>query len=265
MIILGTMQEQLKVAFIQTDLVWEDAKANRKKFKEKFEELPDDIDLIILPEMYTTGFTMNAEAVAETMDGKTIDWMKTHAKRMNAAIVGSLIIKENNQFYNRMIFAFPDGYIATYDKRHTFSLAGEDKVFTAGKEKVIVELKGWKICPLICYDLRFPVWSRNIAEYDVVVYVANWPKPRITAWDALLKARAIENMSYAIGVNRVGLDDNQNEYSGHSAIYDVLGNAMNTIRPNKEQVEIVELDKKHITYYRNKLKFLNDKDSFTIE
>lgn len=258
------MQDQLKVACIQIDLVWEDAKANRKNFKEKFEELPQDIDLIVLPEMFTTGFTMNAETVAETMDGKTIEWMKKHAQKLEAAIMGSLIIKENDQYFNRMVFVFPDGFLTTYDKRHTFSLAGEDKVFTAGNEKVIIAYKGWKLCPLICYDLRFPVWSRNTAEYDVVIYVANWPKPRITAWDALLKARAIENMSYAIGVNRVGLDKNQNEYCGHSAIYDVLGNNMNTIRPSREQLEVVTLEKKHITYYRDKLKFLNDKDSFTI-
>lgn len=259
------MQEQLEVAFIQTDLAWEDAKTNRKNFKQKIEELSDSVDLIILPEMFTTAFTMNAEALAETMDGKSVSWLKDQAKANNAAIMGSLIIKENDKFFNRLIFAFPDGYIVTYDKRHTFSLAGEDKVFEAGKEKVIVEYKGWKICPLICYDLRFPVWSRNTAEYDVVIYVANWPKPRIAAWDALLKARAIENMSYAIGVNRVGFDKNQNEYSGHSAVYDVLGNNVNTIRPNKEQIEICRLEKKHIAYYRNKLKFLNDKDNFTIE
>jgi predicted amidohydrolase len=214
--------------------------------------------------MFTTGFTMNAETVAETMDGKSIAWMKAQAEKLDAAIMGSLIIKEDNKFFNRMIFTFPDGFIVTYDKRHTFSLAGEDKVFSAGKEKVIVEYKGWKICPLICYDLRFPVWSRNTAEYDVVVYVANWPKPRIAAWDALLKARAIENMSYAIGVNRIGIDDKQNEYCGHSAIYDVLGNNITPIRPNKEQTEILTLEKKHITYYRDKLKFLNDKDTFTI-
>ena len=259
------MQEQLTVAFIQTDLVWEDAKANRDNFELKFEELPDNIDLIILPEMFTTAFTMNADAVAETMDGESVVWLKDQAKANDAAIMGSLIIKENDKFYNRMIFTFPDGYIVTYDKRHTFSLAGEDKVFEAGKEKVIIDYKGWKLCPLICYDLRFPVWSRNTAEYDVLIYVANWPKPRITAWDALLKARAIENMCYTIGVNRIGLDKNQNEYSGHSAFYDVLGNNMNTTRPNKEQIEICTLEKKHITYYRNKLKFLDDKDVFTIE
>ncbi|WP_104735330.1 amidohydrolase [Hanstruepera ponticola] len=258
------MQNQLKTAIIQTDLVWEDAKANRKNFEQKFEELPSDIDLIILPEMFTTAFTMNAEAVAETMDGKSVAWMKNHAMQLDTALMGSLIIKENDKFYNRMIFAFPDGYIVTYDKSHTFSLAGEDKVFEAGKEKVIIDYKGWKLCPLICYDLRFPVWSRNTAEYDVVIYVANWPKPRIAAWDALLKARAIENMSYAVGVNRIGIDDKQNEYCGHSAVYDVLGNNITPIRPNKDQIETVTLEKKHITYYREKLKFLNDKDTFTI-
>jgi len=258
------MQNHLQVAYIQIDLIWEDAKANRKNFKQKFEMLSSDTDLIILPEMFSTGFTMNAEAVAETMNGKSVSWMKKHAQKMDAAIMGSLIIEENGWFYNRMIFAFPDGLIETYDKRHTFSLAGEDKVFTAGKEKLIVEYKGWKICPLICYDLRFPVWSRNIADYDLVVYVANWPKPRIAAWDALLKARAIENMSYCIGVNRIGLDEKQNEYCGHSAGYDVLGNIMAPIKPNKEQIEVVTLEKKHISYYRNKLKFLNDKDTFTI-
>ncbi|WP_223032577.1 amidohydrolase [Hanstruepera marina] len=259
------MQNQLKIAFIQTDLVWEDPKANRKHFKTKFETLSQDVDLIILPEMFTTGFTMNAEAVAEAMDGKSVTWMIDCAQEFNVAITGSIIIKEEDNFYNRLIFAFPDGNITTYDKRHAFSLAGEDKVFATGNQKVIIEYKGWKICPLICYDLRFPVWSRNTADYDAVIYVANWPKPRIAAWDALLKARAIENMCYCIGVNRIGTDEKQNEYCGHSAVYDVLGNNITPLRPNKEQIEIVTLEKKHIEYYRNKLKFLNDKDSFTIE
>ena len=258
------MQNQLKIATIQTDLVWEDPKANRKNFKTKFEALPEDVDLVILPEMFTTGFTMNAETVAESMEGKSISWMIDQAQKFNFAITGSLIIEEDNRFYNRLIFAFPDGAIRTYDKRHTFSLAGEDKVFTAGKERVIIQYKGWKICPLICYDLRFPVWARNVEDYDLLLFVANWPKPRIAAWDALLKARAIENMSYCIGVNRIGVDEKQNEYCGHSGIYDVLGNTLNTIRPNKEQVDIIELDKKHIAYYRDKLKFLDDKDVFTI-
>ena len=258
------MQNQLKTAIIQTDLVWENPKENRKNFKMKFEMLPEDVDLIILPEMFTTGFTMNAEAVAETMDGKSVTWMIDCAQEFDVAITGSVIIKEENNFYNRLIFALPDGNITTYDKRHTFSLAGEDKVFSAGDQKIIIDYKDWKICPQICYDLRFPVWARNVEDYDLLLYVANWPKPRIAAWDALLKARAIENMSYCIGVNRIGLDGKENEYCGHSAVYDVLGNNLNTIRPNKEQVEVITLEKKHIAYYRDKLKFLDDKDTFTI-
>tara|TARA_R110002033_G_scaffold122_8_gene1339 strand:- start:12720 stop:13259 length:540 start_codon:yes stop_codon:yes gene_type:complete len=169
------MQEQLKIALIQTDLVWENPKKNRKQLKEKIESISKTVDVIILPEMFSTGFTMNAKEVAETMDGKTVAWMKRRALKTNAAIVGSLIISEDETYYNRLLFVEPSGKIHTYDKRHTFTLAGEDKVFTAGSKKLIVEFKGWKICPLVCYDLRFPVWARNIEDYDVLLYVANWP------------------------------------------------------------------------------------------
>ena len=258
------MQDTLKIAFIQSDLVWEDPKQNRQNFKEKIETLSTPIDLILLPEMFTTGFTMNASEFAETMDGKSVLWMQKRAAEKNCAIAGSLIIKENNKFYNRLIFAHPEGKIETYDKRHTFTLAGEDKVYTAGTSKLIIDFKGWKICPLICYDLRFPVWARNTENYDVLLYVANWPKPRILAWDTLLMARAIENMCYCIGVNRVGTDKLDNEYCGHSATYDILGNNITPIRPNKEHTEIVTLERNHINFYRNKLKFLNDKDNFNL-
>ncbi|WP_166960791.1 amidohydrolase [Yeosuana marina] len=258
------MQEQLKIALIQTDLVWENPKKNRKQLKEKIESISKTVDVIILPEMFSTGFTMNAKEVAETMDGKTVAWMKKRALKTNAAIVGSLIISEGETYYNRLLFVEPSGDIQVYDKRHTFTLAGEDKVFTAGSKKLIVEFKGWKICPLVCYDLRFPVWARNIEDYDVLLYVANWPKPRIFAWDSLLKARAIENMCYCIGINRVGLDEVQNEFCGHSATFDVLGNEIIAFKPNREQVGVVTLEKNHINYYRNKLKFLNDKDNFTL-
>jgi omega-amidase len=190
--------------------------------------------------------------------------MQKKAAKTGAAIVGSLIIVEAGNYYNRLLFVEPTGTITSYDKKHTFTLAGEDKVFSAGSKKVIIEYKGWKICTLVCYDLRFPVWARNTENYDVLMYVANWPKPRIIAWDILLKARAIENMSYVIGVNRVGLDQLQNEYSGNSAVYDVLGNAMTTVKPNKEHIEIVVLDRNHINFYRNKLKFLDDRDAFTL-
>ena len=238
---------------------------NRLDFTDKINGIAESVDVIILPEMFTSGFTMNAEAVAETMDGETINLLKALAVKTQAAIIGSLIITEDNKFYNRLVFVKPNGVIETYNKRHGFSLAGEDKVFTSGTEKLMVNYKGWTFCPLICYDLRFPVWARNTENYDVVLYVANWPKPRISAWDALLKARAIENMSYAIGVNRVGLDAKNYEYPGHSAVYDVLGEHITTIEPNKEQIEIVTLSKFHIEKHRRHLGFLNDKDVFNLE
>lgn len=258
------MAEQLKIALVQSDLVWEVPELNRKNLLSKIEVISEQVDVIILPEMFTTGFTMRTKEVAETMQGKTVEWMKMIALKYNTAITGSIIISENNTYYNRLLFVEPSGKITIYNKRHTFTLVGEDKVFTAGTEKVIIAYKGWKICPQICYDLRFPVWARNTEDYDVLMYVANWPKPRVSAWDALLKARAIENMSYCIGVNRVGIDGVNSEYSGHSAVYDVLGNLMTSFTPNKEQIEIVTLEKKHVTAYRNKLKFLDDRDSFTL-
>ena len=258
------MEDQLNIALIQTDLVWENPKQNRKNFKEKIKSITNAVDIVVLPEMFTTGFTMNAAEFAEPMDGKTVLWMQALAKETGVALMGSIIVSENNNYYNRMLFVEPSGTITCYDKRHTFTLAGEDKVFSKGHEKVIINYKGWKICPMVCYDLRFPVWARNTENYDILVYVANWPKPRISAWDALLKARAMENMSYVIGVNRIGLDDAQNEYPGNSAVYDVLGNAISNIKPNKEQIESVTLERNHINYYRNKLKFLDDKDTFTI-
>ena len=189
------MTQQLTIALIQADLVWENLEENRLRFTEKINSISDAVDLIILPEMFTSGFTMNAETVAETMDGITVAWLQRLAKDKNAAITGSIVIKEDDVFYNRLLFIQPNGHVESYDKRHTFTLAGEHKVYKAGKEKVIIEYLGWHICPLICYDLRFPVWARNVEGYDLLLYVANWPKTRISAWDALLRARAIENMS----------------------------------------------------------------------
>ncbi len=259
------MQDELKVVLVQTSLVWENPEQNRADIATKIKQINTSVDVILLPEMFTSGFTMSPENVAETMQGNTIKWMLEVALRANAAIGGSLVIKDNEHYYNRFVFAKPDGTIETYDKRHTFTLAGEDKVYTAGNERVIITYKGWKICPLICYDLRFPVWARNTEDYDVICYVANWPKPRISAWDALLKARAIENMSYCIGVNRVGLDANNYEYSGHSAAYDGLGESLTTIDDGKEHTKIVTLNKKHLETIREKLMFLNDRDAFTLK
>lgn len=258
------MKDEFNMALIQPNLIWEHPKKNRKHLKEKIKGITQDVDMVILPEMFSTGFTMNTDSVAEHMDGKTVKWMKKQALKTNAAIVGSLVISEDGKFYNRLLFVEPSGNIQYYDKRHRFTLAGEEKAFACGHKKLIVDYKGWKICPLICYDLRFPVWSRNTEDYDVLIYVSNWPKPRILAWDTLLKARAIENMCYCVGVNRVGIDEAENEYCGNSAVYDVLGNIVTNIKPNREQVEVVTLKRKHINFYRNKLKFLNDKDEFNL-
>ena len=258
------MQNELKIALIQSDLVWENPKENRVNFTKKIEGISEDVDVVILPEMFTSGFTMNASTVAETMNGETVSWMINLASKTNAAIVGSIVISENNTFYNRLLFVEPSGYISAYDKRHTFTLVGEDKSYAAGNEKVILNYKGWKLRPLICYDLRFPVWARNTEDYDVLFYVANWPKPRVSAWDTLLKARAIENMCYCIGVNRVGVDGVNCQYPGHSAAYNVLGEAITSFKPNEEGLQIITLEKRHISAYRNKLKFLDDRDVFSI-
>lgn len=223
----------------------------------------EDVDLIVLPEMFSSGFTMNPKAVAETMDGETVGWLQHLAQAKACAITGSLVIEEDGKYYNRLVFVYPNGELKTYDKRHLFTLAGEDKVYTAGKEKLIIDYKGFRICPLICYDLRFPVFARNVEDYDVLLYVANWPKPRINAWDILLKARAVENMSYAIGVNRIGMDENELEYVGHSQAVDFLGNYL--LEPQEtDGVFIVELDKEKLLETRSKLAFLEDKDQFRL-
>jgi len=256
--------QTLKIATIQTSLYWQDASKNRAQFSKKINALANKTDVIVLPEMFTTGFSMHPRGLAETMQGETIKWMVNLASEVNSVICGSLIINEDNKYYNRFVFVEPNGTIKTYDKRHTFTLAGEHKVYTAGNKKVILEYKGWRICPLVCYDLRFPVWARNTENYDVLVYVANWPKPRINAWDALLKARAIENMSYCVGVNRVGKDINNHHYTGHSVVYNGLGEAISDINED-EYIEIVELNKNHLTTIRTKLKFLEDKDDFILK
>lgn len=253
----------MKTALIQTSLIWENPTANRNHLSKKINEIVDKVDFIILPEMFSSGFTMNPKAVAETMDGETIAWMQHLAKTKNCAISGSLVIEEKGNFYNRLIFVHPDGIIQQYDKRHLFTLAGENKVYSAGKEKLIVEYKGFRICPLICYDLRFPVFSRNVENYDLLLYVANWPKIRTNAWDILLKARAAENMSYVIGVNRIGTDSNNHEYIGHSQAVDCLGSYI--LEPQEtDSVFIINLAKEKLLESRKKLGFLNDKDDFEI-
>ncbi|CAM3451443.1 amidohydrolase [Zobellia roscoffensis] len=257
------MDEQLKVALVQTSLVWEDPRANREDLGIKIDAISSDVDLIILPEMFTTGFTMSPQNIGKDEGPQTLIWMQEKAKQKDAALMGSLIFYENEAYTNRLLFIEPNGKTSIYDKRHTFTLAGEDKVYKAGDERLIVNYKGFKICPMICYDLRFPVWARNTEEYDILVYVANWPEPRIMAWDTLLKARAIENMVYCIGVNRIGSDEAGHKYPGHSVVFDSLGKDL--VFSSKEEIVTATLSKKHIQEVRNKLKFLNDRDHFSLE
>ncbi|OSY87122.1 amidohydrolase [Tenacibaculum holothuriorum] len=255
---------KLQVALVQADLVWEAIDLNKKHLEEKINSIQNNVDLIILPELFTTGFTMNT-LLAETMNGTTISWMQELAKSNNTAITGSIIIEENSSFYNRLLFVHPTGKIDFYDKHHTFTLAKEHKAFNAGKEQVIIEYKGWKIRPLVCYDLRFPVWARNTENYDILFYVASWPKTRIAAWDTLLKARAIENMSYTIGVNRVGVDAKNLEYTGNSACYDSLGNCVTKNNTGEETILYCTLEKEKQQAIRDKFQFLEDRDSFIFQ
>lgn len=258
------MKNELSISILQPDLHWENPEENRANLGRAILSIESATDLVVLPEMFTTGFSMNASQLAEEQEGVTLDWMREMADATSAAITGSIIVKENRNFYNRLYFVFPDGSYDWYDKKHTFTLAGEHRTYTAGQKRLIVDFHGWKICPLICYDLRFPVWARNTEDYDLLVYVANWPEKRVVAWDALLRARAIENMSYCVGVNRVGLDGNDHNYVGHSAVYNVLGDQISRVDYEKEFLETVTLSKEHISDTRRHLQFLNDRDAFNL-
>ncbi|MGB5323323.1 amidohydrolase [Lutimonas sp.] len=258
------MAKSLTISLVQTDNVWENIDVNLKNLTSKIEEIQEKTDMIILPELFTTGFTMEAEGIAETMDGVGIQWMLDTANKKECVVLGSLLIIESGNYFNRLIVAFPDGNIKHYDKRHLFSFAGEDKVFKAGTERMTFEYKGFKICPLICYDLRFPVWARNTEDFDLIIFVANWPNARMLAWDTLLKARAIENLCYVIGLNRVGIDNNQLVYTGHSAVYDAMGATLLNFEPGEGAIGSVSIDIDHIEQTRSKFRFLEDRDSFVI-
>jgi len=249
----------ITISLIQSDIIWEDVTSNLENYQDKINQI-ESTDLIILPEMFTTGFSMNPKGISETMSGKTVQWMKDNASKMNSAICGSIIIEEDGKYFNRFIWVNPDGSIHHYDKKHLFT--GEDKNYTAGNEKIIIEYKGWKICPLICYDLRFPVWSRNTEDYDLLIYVANWPKQRKSAWKSLLVARAIENQCYVIGVNRVGKDNNS-YYSGESSLINALGETL-YINSHVEEIFSTVITKYELNKVRDAFPFLNDKDNFKI-
>ena len=261
----------LKVALIQSNLHWENIPSNLKMFEEKISRIVEQLDIIVLPEMFSTGFTMaNAQHLAEEMTGSAVQWMSRIARENNCAVTGSLIIRENGKIFNRLIWADANGNFFSYDKRHLFSLTGEQKVFTEGKEKLIAEASEWKILPLVCYDLRFPVWSRQDRSsairhpsYDILIYVANWPQVRIEMWKKLLPARAIENQCYVIGVNRVGIDGNGVYHSGDSMVVNALGEILYH-KTDDEDVKVITLDPVHLMQTRQQFPFLKDGDEFTI-
>lgn len=293
----------LKITIIQSELHWENKAKNLALFTEKIASIAETTDVIVLPEMFTTGFTMNAKPLTETMNGEVIEWMKQQAKNKNAAIVGSIIIEEKvispsgrprGAYFNRLIWAQPNGVVYHYDKRHLFRMANEHETFSSGNSRLIVEWKGWKICPLVCYDLRFPVWSRNKEfkvqslkfkvdlqsdnkarnlehetlnpkpVFDLLIYVANWPEARKEPWSKLLEARAIENQVYVVGVNRVGLDGKEISYSGNSAVIDPKGNAISNITEHQNHIQTIELNRQELYDFREKFPVGLDGDDFEI-
>jgi omega-amidase len=263
--------QDLKVTIIQSDLHWEDIGANLAMFEEKIWQISEQTDVIVLPEMFTTGFSMKAPSLAEHMNMRTFKWMKQMADQTGALILGSFIASVHDRFYNRLLWMEPGGNFKTYDKRHLFRMAEEHKTYSQGESLLIGHWKGWRICPLICYDLRFPVWSRNRwnpslkkASYDLLVYVANWPMVRASAWETLLKARAIENLSYTVGVNRVGLDGNGIEYNGHSVFIGPKGDSFFSVE-GVEAIKTLTLNAHALQSYRDKFPALLDADDFTIE
>lgn len=253
--------ELLKIALIQSDISWENKDANLIRFQSHIETLPKKVDLVVLPEMFTTGFTMNAEKMAEDMKGPTMEWMSQMASTHQTVVVGSFIAIAGGHYYNRLVWMRPDATYSFYDKKHLFTYADEHRYFSAGKERLVVNVKGWRFLPLICYDLRFPVWSRNSLQYDVLLYVANFPEKRSHAWKSLLVARAIENQAYVIGLNRVGVDGNGISYSGDSTLIDFAGEmvAQSTLI---EKNILVTLSQKDLKSFREKFQFLKDQDPF---
>lgn len=258
------MNRELRVTLIQSNIHWENIPGNLSMFEGKIRSI-HDTDLIVLPEMFSTGFTMNAERLAEEMDGRTLQWMGTLSREVNATICGSIIIRAEGAFYNRFIWMRPDGTFEYYDKRHLFSLAKEHETFTAGTRKLLIRHGEWTICPQICYDLRFPVWSRNAEGYDVLLNVASWPEKRGLAWRTLLRARAIENQCYVVGLSRVGDDGEGVLQSGSSAVIDPMGEVVWEGSPVDEAIQTVTLSSQSIYETRRKLPFLKDRDLFELK
>ena len=255
--------QNLKVCLVQADLVWEDKAANLTHLEALLTEKKPEVDLIVLPEMFATGFSMQTAKTWSSMEGDEVAWMQRMAVQYKAVVCGSLNIKEENTFYNRLLLVSEEGVIGQYDKRHLFGMAKEDAYYRAGEDRLICKIGDWKVNFLICYDLRFPVWSRNDADYDLLLYVANWPERRAYAWRQLLIARAIENQCFVLGVNRVGVDGNEMRYQGDSAVIDPMGEVLWT-DSDKEVVHVHTLNAEDLERTRQKLPFLADRDRFKI-
>lgn len=257
--------QDLRVSLVQSMLHWEDAEANRAMFAQRLAPLAGNTDLVVLPEMFTTGFTMHSHDLAERMDGGTVDWMRSQAARLNAAIYGSAIIEEGGRYFNRGLFVTPEGATTAYDKRHLFRMAGEDEHYAAGGDRVVVQWRGWRLLLQVCYDLRFPAFSRSRNDVDALLYVANWPEPRRLAWSSLLVARAIENLSYVVGVNRVGMDGKGIHYTGDSVVVEPRGTTIATIGPGTEGLATVTLDATALQEFRAKFPAHLDADDFDLK
>ena len=260
----------LTITTIQANLIWEDKTANLQQLQQKIDSIEEKTEIVVLPEMFSTGFSMRAKELAETMDGETVEWMKMVSNKNGIVLTGSVIIEEHGKYYNRLIWMLPNGQYGYYDKRHLFAYAEEDQYYSAGNKRLIASVKGWKINLQVCYDLRFPVWARQSfdstrdkSEYDVLIYVANWPERRSHAWKTLLCARAIENQCYVVGVNRVGDDAKNIHYSGNTLVIDPMGQVLYHMA-DEEDVNTITLSKEKLEEVRTKFPFLNDADDFTI-
>lgn len=256
---------KLKLALIQPDIIWEDIDANLNALSKKLEGIGEEVDAVILPELFATGFTMRSRELAEGIDGKSISWMHKASDRYKCVIAGSLIIGHQDGYFNRFIWMEPGGRITTYDKRHLFSISGEDEHYTRGESNTITDINTFRIRPQVCYDLRFPVWSRNTGAYDLLLYVANWPAVRRDVWISLLKARAIENQAFVIGVNRVGRDGMGIEYSGDSLAYNAKGQIIASLPVSEEGTQVVHLSKQDLIDFRQKFPVWKDADGFEIK
>jgi len=255
--------KNLVITIIQSNLFWENSAANLANFEKVISKIKET-SIILLPEMFNTAFCPKSNHLAERMDGKTISWMKDISKTKDCAISGTLMIKEGENIFNRLVWISKKGTIQTYDKHHLFSLIKEERYISKGKGRLIIELEGWKICPLICYDLRFPVFSRNDVEYDALIYLANWPVKRIDSWDTLLKARSIENQCYTIGVNRVGKDGNEIPFNGHSKVFNAFGEELFSATENREEILQFEISLDDLKLKRRQMNFLQDRDDFRL-